>query len=489
MADTIHFTGFTPSVDPTTPGAIIDCMNMVPTMRGMKAAASMKPFGNPVFDKRITGAANCELLTGAYRTFAGTATDLWEVTGTTNDNVSETAGAYTGGANKWRFAQFGNASLATNKSQKIQQSILAGKFSTIAGAPVADIIETVQGFVFAFGTNDPTYGDNPHGWWCSALYDQTNWVPSQATQCARGVIVDAAGPITAGRALGANMVVYKRQSMFYGSYQGPPVIWAFQPISPIVGTPSQECVVSIGTMHIFLGSDFQVYSFDGTRPVPIGKEVNLWLRENWSDMYQDIVESYKDVRTGLIYWYICSKSNASGIPDLCLVYNYFTGKFGRADNNVEAACQAVTGQITWDGMGALPGVTTWDTLPAIPYNSSYWSQSSLVGAVFDPNHQMQSLTGASISSSLTTGYFGDDSDFTYIQGILPRFRVAPETCSGQATLVKILGTQPTFVQLPEWYDGEIACDFSTRWCSITLRMTGDHEILGAMPRLLSAGAI
>jgi hypothetical protein len=489
MANTIPFLGFTPSVDPTSTGCVLDCMNLVPTMRGMKGAPAPVLYGNPAFPSRVSGAAACELLNGSYRMFVGNATDLYEVVGTANNKVTRSSGPYIGGANQWRFAQFGNASLAVNGADPLQQSISTGVFSDVANSPVASIVEVVQGFVFLFNTSDATYGVNPHGWWNSGLYDQTNWTPAQATQCARGVIVDTPGGITAGKALGTNIVVFKKLSMFYGSYQGPPVIWAMNLISPIIGTPSQECVVNIGTSLIFLGSDCQVYSFDGTRPVPIGNDVFAWLRSNWSPLYQGNVQSFKDVQHGLIFWYFCSASNSTGIPDKCLVFNYLTGKFGRADAIVESACQSISGQITWDAMGSLPNVTTWDTLPNIPYNSPYWSQAAVNPAIVDTTHTLQSLSGASVNSSLTTGWFGDDSDFTYIQGILPRFNAAPQSCTGSAALLKILGGTPTHVNLPAWYDGEIACDFSSRWTSITLNFTGDHEILGAMPRMESSGAI
>jgi|SRR5215469_6445483 len=489
MSNTIPFMGFTPSIDPTTPGAVLNCVNLVPTMRGMKGAASPVAYGNPVMPKPVTGAAICELLSGSYRTFAGDATDLWEIENDSNINVSATVGGYKGGQNPWRFAQFGNASLAVNGADPLQQSISAGDFAPVANSPVGSIIEVVAGFVFLFDTVDSTYGNNPNGWWCSGLYDQTNWTPAQATQCARGVIVDTPGPITAGRQLGTNIVVFKKASMFYGSYQGPPVIWAMNLISPQIGTPCQECVVNVGTSLVFLGSDAQVYSFDGTRPVPIGNEVNSWLRSNWSPLYQAQVQSFKDTMHFLIYWYFCSMQNTTGIPDMCLVYNYVTGKFGRADMSIECAAQSVTGQITWDQMGSLPNVSTWDTLPQVAYNSPYWSQSAVVPAVFDTTNKFLSLAGASQQSSLTTGWFGDDSDFTYIQGILPRFNQAPLSCGGQAMLCKTLGLPVSYVQLPQWYDGEIACDFSSRWTSITLNMTGDHEILGAMPRMESSGAI
>jgi hypothetical protein len=280
--------------------------------------------------------------------------------------------------------------------------------------------------------------------------------------------------------------------MYYGTYQGPPVIWGFNQISPIIGTPSQECVISVGTNLFFLGSDYQVYSFDGTRPLPIGDDVREWLSTNWSATYQGAVWSYHDQPNNLIYWYFCSKNSSDGIPDKCLVYNYNTNKFGRADNKVEAALQAISGQITWDGMGALPNVTTWDSLPQIPYNSAYWAQSSALPAIVDTTHTLLTLSGASAASSLTSGWFGDDYDYQYVLGIVPRFKKIPTSCNGTARTQRHLDSDSAADQtitLPNMFDGEIACDFSTRWTQIILNFTGTHEILGAVPRTIPAGSI
>lgn len=557
--------GFTPSVDPTTPGAILDCANMVPTVRGMKAAPAPSPFGNPAFPAPVTGAATCELLSGSYRTFAGTATDLYEVVSSVNNVVSQVPGAYTGGANRWRFVQFGNATVATNNSDPLQQSISSGNFenigsasavvmgtggtgfttvppvtftggggtgmagtATISGgavtgvtltnlgqgyktapavsfggpgtgatatvsmnlAPIANILEVVQGFVFALGTNDAVYGLRPHGWWCSGLYDQTNWLPSQSTQCANGIIVDQPGAITAGRALGTNIIVYKQQSMFYGVYQGPPVIWAFNQISPIVGTPCQECVVAVGARHIFLGSDKQVYEFDGTIPTPIGDEVHDWLVNNWSSLYQATVQSYYDQQNSLIYWYFCSTSS-TGTIDRCLVYNHRTGKFGRADLSIQATVQAVSGQITWAGMGSLPEVSTWSTLPQIPYNSPYWTASTPSQGIIDTTNTLQSLIGVAANSYITTSWLGDDFSYVDYLGYLPRFSQAPTTCTGVANTQASMGLQalPTQWNLGSLYDGELAADFSARYAQVQLSFTGNHEIMGITPRVGVAGEI
>ena len=482
--------GFTPSVDPTIPNAVLNCTNLLPTLRGMKSGPSATNAGSPALPSRVLGAAAVTELSGTKRVFAGTATNLYENVSNAWVDVSRTAGgAYTGGANQWRYCQFGNATIASNGQDKIQQSVLTGAFSDIASAPAARIVEVTQGFVFAFDTTDATNGHRTNGWACSALFDQTNWTPSQATQAANGVIIDTPGGITAGKALGTNMVVYKKESMFYGTYQGVPVIWAFNQISPIVGTPCQEAVVNVGTSHVFLGSDSQVYVYDGSRPVPVGDDVKDWLHANWNPSFQDIVQSYHDKENTLVYWYFCSNAS-TGTPDRSLVFNYRTGKFGRADAVVEATVQYISGQITWDGLGSLPGVTTWDTLPAIPYNSSFWTSAAELPAYFDASHTLFSLTGVAADSSLTTSYFGDDEQYSYLQRVVPRFADGPDSCLGTGISYASLGdSSGTAFTISPLYDGIMNTDVSGRWYSVTLRFTGNTEILGFIPKMIRSGTL
>jgi hypothetical protein len=558
----INIQGFSPSADPTVQNAILDCQNMVPTNKGLRAAESLVPAGTTPLPSRCYGAAAITNLAGTRRVFAGTSTDLWENINGTWNSVTRTDGSYTGGANFWRFAQFGNSSIASNGQDPIQESISTGVFknigsvksitvtaggsgytsaptvtitggggtgatatATISGgavtgitvtasgsgfktapsvsltggagsaaaatavmniAPAAKIVAVTQGFVFGFDTTDATNGHRPNGWSCSALYNQEDWIPAQSTMAANGVIVDTPGPIVAAASLGTNLIVYKQHSMFYGSFQGPPTIWAFNQISPTIGVPCQESVVSSGSAHFFIGSDSQVYQTQGSAPVPIGDAVQSWLVANRNPLYADTMQSYFDANTSLIYWYFCSMKS-TGIPDIGLVLNVRTGTFGRADRNVEAALQYISGTITWDGMGTLPGVSSWDTLPQVAYNSSFWTSASEIPAIIDSTHQLQQLSGASTSSSITTSFFGDDSTFSYLTGIVPRFSVAPTTCKGSGVSTSRLGQIATPFNLSDLYDDTLFADVSSRWFKLTLNFTGPCEILGFTPNAIKSG--
>ncbi|WP_261503144.1 hypothetical protein [Burkholderia multivorans] len=80
-------------------------------------------------------------------------------------------------------------------------------------------------------------------------------------------------------------------------------------------------------------------------------------------------------------------------------------------------------------------------------------------------------------------------EYMYVQGIVPRFAARPKTCTGAARTLTSLGGEPGAATLGDLLDGELAADFSCRYAQITLNFTGNHEILGAVPRIVSAGSI
>lgn len=475
--------GFAPDIDPTTPGVVLDCTNMVPSIRGMKAAPSLVNPGMPALPSKVLGGATLVKLDNTSRLIVGTQTKLYEeIAGAWND-VSRVSSAYTGAASSvWRFTQFGNATVATNDADVLQQST-TGAFSDITGAPKAAIIETVAGFVFAFNTVDPTYGTRPDGWWNSGLYDHTVWTPSQATQCANGRIIDTPGEIRAGRALGPDIVVYKETSMYYGTYQGPPIIWAFNVISNQIGAPCQEAVVSIGTAHLFLGND-NFYSFDGTRPTPIGDSVKNWFFRDQNRSYKQTVVSVHDRLNSLVYWYYVS-TQSTGAIDSAIVYNYKTGQWGRANRAIEAAVDFINGQITWSTLGTIADV--WQDLPAVPYNSPFWTSVATQPSIIDTTHTIQTLTGAAGQSAITTGDFGDDESYSLLQYVRMRFAQDPTSATMSTQERTTLGGLFTPGITTDLYDGKFDVDASARYHRALMTFQGDCEVIGYSPKLVPDG--
>jgi hypothetical protein len=94
----VNLVGYAPDLPSTTPGVIITCTNMVPTLRGMKGAPNVQsPSGAPTSALAATcqGAASLRKLDESVRLFAGTGTKLYEASGSSwTDRTRASGGDY-----------------------------------------------------------------------------------------------------------------------------------------------------------------------------------------------------------------------------------------------------------------------------------------------------------------------------------------------------------------------------------------------------------
>lgn len=468
--------GFGPDLDPTTPGVLTDCENIIPVPRGFAAAPSAESAGLPALADACKGFVVARKLDDTNRLIAGTQTKLYERSGTTWADVS--GATYTGGAeNRWRFCQFGDVTIAVNRADAPQAST-SGAFANLAGTPPkASICETVAGFVMLFDINDSAYGfgDSPDRWWCSGLYNQATWAPSAATQAATGRLFDTQGKILAGRRLGSNIVVYKEKSMYLGVYQGPPFVWGWALVSSEIGCVSQEACVNIETAHLFASHD-GFYAFDGTQPQPIDDPVRQWYQQNLNLAYKHRVTALHDRARAMVIWYFPSLASSSGDPDKAAVYNYRSGRWGRADLSIEAAAEYVSSQITYDDLGNL--YATYNDLPVISYDSPFWTAATFVPAVVDSSHRVMALSGASSASSLTTGDIGDDNTHSLLSRITPRFLTTPTAGSLTSYSREYAGAPLLPRKSAGMARGRFDLLQSARWHRVRLDFTGPMELSG-----------
>ena len=427
----IKLLGYAPDADPAISGVITNCTAFVPSTRGMKGAFAPASVNLAALAAKSLGGAVVRKLDDTTRFFAGTQTALYEAGTTTWTDVTRLAGAYTGGAESlWRFTQFGNVTIATNLADTMQYSDASGVFANISGGIKAGIIETVNQFVFAFNTNEATYGVSQDRWWCSGLSDYTVWTPAIATQCATGRLTSSPGTIRAGRRLGNNIVVYKDRSMYVGTYIGPPSIWSFQEISNTVGAPCQEVVIPIikpdgGAAHIFMGYD-DFYYYDGSLPKSIGaNQVRETFLSELNRGYSHLNTAMHDFIRGIIYFYYCAGS--TGVPNKCLVYNYRTNNWGRDDRSIESAVSYISSGLTYNALGS--SYSTYNDLPNVSYNSPLWSSNAPAPAIIDTDHTVMLLSAASVSSDFTTGDIGDETRMLMLKRGRCLYLTPPTTAS------------------------------------------------------------
>lgn len=478
----VKLPGYAPDADPTILGVLTNCSGVVPSLKGIKGAPSAAATPLATLAATCQGAAVLTKLDASTRFFAATSAKIYEAASSTWTDVSRAAAYTANSVQRTRFAQFGNVSIAANGADTMQASVSSGAFSCIAGAPIAAIVETVGKFVF--GLNTPA---NPQGVQWSGLNDYTNWTPAIATQAGSDSITATPGPITAGRKFGNTIVVYKKNSMFLGINTSPPNIWEFAQIPGTAGAMSQESVVNIGTpenpKHIFMGeNDF--YIFDGSKPVPIGSNrVKLTVFNQLLQSRYYACSALHDRVNNLVYFYYPVAD--STLPDHCVVYNYRTDQWGQDDRQIEMPVEYVTPGITWDSLGNT--YSTWDSLPNLPWDLAFLNSAQSLPGVFGTDHLVKTLTGAAASTSITTGDFGDDVQFSTFTRARMRFITTPSS-----------GTMTNFYRSP---GNTLVSDVTTamssqnsfdamrdaKWHRLMFSFTGDWEASGLAPEFVESG--
>lgn len=413
---------FTPDEDDPKKGSVFMVKNKVPTSRGLVAALEAQTSTLSTLGTACLGACVTEKIDGSRRFFAGTKQSLFEGTsGTWVDRsrstpygTPTTVIAYP----TWSFAQYGNVTLAAQKADPIQQINTGSVFGDLSGAPSASIIETVNDFVFAFDTNDVTYGDSPNRWRCCALGNITDWTPDIGTQAATGTLGSSAGGFTAAKRFGDAIIAYKRNSMFRGRYVGPPVIWSWSEIANDVGAGNIQCVVPVtmsggGFAHFIINQN-GFYKYDGSAPVAIANPMQRLLTSFQSGVLNpQYIATIHDPLRNLIYIFAL----ASGVTGLCYVYNYVLDRWGDHQGggaSVRTATNYVAMTVTY--IGNTFGYFQASTLPtpACFLTNGENGAQPLSFAIFDKTPTV---------SSVGIGRFGKDETPTLLTRIRPRYAV------------------------------------------------------------------
>jgi hypothetical protein len=481
----IELIGFCPDMDPVTPGVMTDCDNIIPFEQGFRAAPTPMDANLAALASECRGAAVTRDLSSNTRMFAGTSTRLYEAGSTAWSDVSDsTAGYSLGDEDRWTFAQFGNTALAATMSKRVQRSA-AGSFAEITNAPKAAIIESATNFVLAFHTDETTYGDSPDRWWCCALYDETDWAPSVATQATTGRIIDGQGGFKAAKRLGSDVVAYKERGVFVGRYAGAPVVWQWAPVSEDVGCVGPEAVANTSIGHVFVGSD-NIYLFDGTRPVPLATDVvRQWWLDHSSSQYRGRTRLLWDRFNNLV-WMFFPSAESTGAADLCLVFHVLKRRWGRADTTAEAVLVYITsGSITYDG--GSPLITDYETGPTLTFDSVRWLNASESPAIFNGSHKLQTLTGEPDDSSFTTGDIGDAHRATMCDAVRIQFSQDVEIVDCTGYIRERAGSALQGQPVVEMDDGTCFVRQTGRYHRFKFDISGDARFSGYQPDLKPAG--
>jgi hypothetical protein len=464
--------GFAPDASPDTPGALLDCMHVIPYESGMKGAPTAIATATAALAAECRGAAVVTKLDGTRRVFAGTQTKLYELTGGVWTDRS-VAGSYVGSSeSRWSFCQFGDTSIASNLTDNMQSSA-AGAFADITGAPKARIVMSLSNnFVMALDTNDGTFGAQSDRWRTCAQNNQADWTPNVATGANTGRLIAKEGGISAGLPLGDYAVVYKKNAVFLGRYVGGGATFQFNLIpGGDAGAIGQEAVCDIGGAHFFVSND-NFWIFDGTRPLPIKNAPRQWFLANSSALYRSRTKCIFDKQNKIVRVNYPSL-NSTGACDACLVYHVDTNEWGRDDVTVEAVLNYISPGVTINQLDNY--ASTINGLPDIPYDSQFWLAGGQSPCYFNTSHQLVSMTGVTADSSITLADSGDDDVVTLFDRLRVRYQLSPSSAVAYGYVKMSEGDSLAAGTSCPLNDGKFDLLQSGRFHRVRIDMMGAHK--------------
>lgn len=445
----VDFQGFSPDLDPTTPGIFVATDKLIPTERGFMPMEGLDEF-YPALADHCHGAYFARYLDGSSKFFEATRSHIYRgVTGAWLDVSRTSGGAYiTGDTARWRWAQFGGDTIAVNGADAPQViTVGASNFAALAGSPpVSSIVAAVGGnsapFVFMLNTSISS-----NQWWCSGIGNDATWTPDIGTQAANGQLSDTEGPIVGAHSLGPQIIIYKLRSTYIGQYVGPPLIWAFQVVSDRAGAQSHEAVVSVGDRHLVFGYD-DFYMFDGgSPPTPLSPPLRRFLFEegDFDRNYNYLVWGAYDRRRQCVYWHYPSveapaADKQANTLDKYVCVSLRSNRWTHGTMRIEARVTpelSASPSLTYGDLGTTI-FTDYASMTGFTYGSPLFNGSTdVVQAVVKEDHKTYTFTGAPQAATLKTGDFGSPGyDPSFWRRSRPRFSTFP---SGGIVGVKTYG--------------------------------------------------
>jgi len=461
-----------PDMPPTTPGAITEIENLLPTSRGYApdgAAAIGALYNDTAFPDRCWAAS---LVKGASLTpvmLVTTLNKIYKVVGNTPTDISRSGTAYTAFSvyGNWQFAALGDDIIAASKKNTLQitSNVYTTAFADVTSGPKARTIASQSDFIMLGDTADESGWPYADGWWCSALGDATDWTPDVATQCARGRLTQTPGGIIRVIAYQNDLIFFKETSVIRASYVGAPQIWAFTVLSTNVGLCGISAVTEMNGVLYWCGRD-GFYRFDGASIQKIGSAPWRWLTErSYNLLYANYTTAVTDPYRNVVrFFYVEKAVYLPGGHDVALsggvAYHPETDRWGRFSST--AACAATNHYEFFSGLDYVSLVLSYDVPIIVDLTDA----------------KIKTFRGTPLYSSFTTGDVGDDEQASVLRGVRTRFYMAPTTSSATHYHRMTLDATPTTGDTAVRTDGKYDFTQSARWHRIKFGQTGPYEFGG-----------
>jgi len=366
---------------------------------------------------------------GNTETFVSTATDLYQLSGTSWTEVSKSTAAYTTAADDTtEFIQFGQIVIAVNGHTDTPQAFTlnsSSAFADLGGSPPrarhAAVIE--PGFVMFGNTWDSSDGSVPNRVWWSALNDATDW-PTIASADAAAKQSDRQDlPVggwvqhITGAIGGLDGAIFMEKAIYRIQYQGPPTVFGFYEVERDRGTPAANSVVNVGPFGFYLGEE-GFYSFSGSGSTPIGdQKVDKFFFNDLDQNYYHRIYGAGDPINKMVFWAYPGSGNTGGRPNKLLIYNWSVDRWSYAEVEQEFLFRDLTDGFT------LEELDTIGNLDALPFSldSRAWTGGRLILSGIDSSNKLARYSGTSLAATLETTEAAllDGNARAFVNGVMP----------------------------------------------------------------------
>lgn len=349
------------------------------------------------------GAFSAVSSAGDVSSYAGDATRLYRLVGTTQTDSSK-AGSYSCASDSyWEFAKWGDTCIATNFDDPIQAITLGGStFADLdAGAPKARHLAVVRDFVMVGNTYDATDGTVPNRVRWSALNDSTDWTVSPTTQADYQDLQGNGGWVQSIIG-GERAVIFQERAIWLATYVGSPVVFNFDQIEDARGAFCPRGVIQVGGAIYYIADD-GFYALSGGQSVPIGfGKVDRTFLADLNDDYLHRVTAAAVPSEKVVMWSYPGSGSSDGTPNKIIMYNWASQRWAFAEISHELLFRAMSVGTTLEGLDAIS--SDLDAL-AFPLDSKVWMGGKLQLSAFDTDHKQAYFTGTALDATIETGEF------------------------------------------------------------------------------------
>ena len=377
------------------PGCIEAC-NVIPESNFYRGLNSLVSTTSAVVPNPETGFW-AERSNGDKFTFIGTDNGLFRLD-TSDGTWDDVSNGDMSSARNWRFTQFGEHVIAVAAGFAPQYYDLSGvpastTFQNLAGSPpTAQDVAVVRDFVVLAQPD----GERQRVQWSGFNNDEI-WgsIVNQADfQELRGRIGTVQRIVP-----GEYGLIICEHSILRMDYVGPPLIFQFSEVSRNRGTRAPDSVVTTGGLTFFYGHA-GFFMTDGRTVQPIGHNRidDFFLSDvDASDIIN--IRGAVDRVNKLVFWIY--RSGSQTFYDRCIIYNWASGTWARAEFNCLGIFQNIDPGYNLDTIDTI--FTNGIDIDSFNVDTNTLSGGSLQLAAFDTSRRLASFSGAALPAVFETG--------------------------------------------------------------------------------------